>query len=306
MQSKNKITLSICIPTRNRALFLSRNLDIIVKIIKNKNIEIVIGDDGSTDNTTEVVNHFIKDNPKLNLKYKRYSKPIFFDKNVLDIVKRASGKFCWLLGDDDAPYDNSLTKVLSVIDKNPNLALIHLNYSRHDNILKRVTAKKMINGINKDINFVNSEDFYFKPIKDSYFKFLGTHTITMSSDIINRAKWIKASNNLSKYIGHNFIHSFVIGTIIREMNSVYFISTPQVQYLSNNHRVWPNDIWKDYNNILLSYLEGIGYSKEKIQMMKLQQSEYEKREAVSKNKLLSKLYFIFLDVYHKIVNFIKS
>lgn len=294
-----KIILSICIPTRNRAMFLEKNLKKIASII-NKNVEIVIGDDGSTDDTSTVVKNFIKNNPKIKVVYKRNLKAIFFDKNVLDIVKLASGDFCWLLGDDDVPEDGSITKILSIIDKYPDVSLIHLNYSRFDNILNKVTAKKMVNGINKDVYFKDFEDYYFMPIVDSYFKFLGTHTITMSSDVINRKKWNKATTNIKKYVGHNFIHSFLIGNIIRSKDSVYFVAKPQVQYLSNNHRVWPNDIWKDYNNVLLSYLQSIGYTREKIELMKSQQSEYEKREALSKNKLVSYLYVLALKVYNQL------
>jgi hypothetical protein len=81
---------------------------------------------------------------------------------------------------------------------------------------------------------------------------------------------------------------------------VYFISKPQIQYLSNNHRVWPNDIWKDYNSVLLNYLLKIGYSKANINLMRKQQSEYEKREAMSKSKIISGLYVFALKVYNRL------
>jgi len=292
--------LSICIPTHNRADFLSKNLEKLAHMIDSKNMEIVVGNDGSTDNTDSIISQFVKMHPNIRLVHKRSKKRVFFDRNVIEIVKAASGKFCWLLGDDDVPKTGSILKIKALIEKYPNLSLIHLNYSRFDNLLQKITAKKMINGINKDRLFKNYEDYYFKPIKNSYFKFLGTHTITMSSDVINRGKWLKAIGNLKKYIGHNFIHSFAIGTIIQTPNSVYFVCKPQVQYLSNNHRVWPNDIWKDYNSVLLSYLRGIGYSEKKIEQMRKLQSEYEKREAMVKNKFISSVYRFALSIYKRI------
>ncbi len=298
-----KTVLSICIPTFNRSSFLKRNLYVIASLIGSKDIEIVICDDGSIDNTPEVISEFKKDNPNLRVIDKRFKKTVSFDRNVLEMVKIANGNFCWLLGDDDVPVRRSLEKILSVISKHPNLSLIHLNYSRFDNLLKKVTAKKMVNGIRKDILFKKYEDFYFKPIKNSYFKFLGTHTITMSSDVVNRKKWLTASKRLKKYIGHNFIHSFVIGTIIKGENSVYFVSDPQVQYLSNNHRVWPNDIWRDYNDELLGYLKSIGYSEQKINQMQKQQREYEGREEIMKNKFIKYLYPILGPVYSKFIMF---
>jgi abequosyltransferase len=263
-------------------------------------VEIVIGDDASTDGTTNVIDKFKKNNPNITVRVKKFNKRIFFDRIVLAMVEEAKGDYCWLLGDDDIPKLGSIKKILAIIKKYPNLALIHLNYSRYDNLLKKVTAQKMVNGINKDILFKNFKDYYFKPIKNSYFKFLGTHTITMSSEVVNRKKWIMAANGLKKFIGHNFIHSFVIGTIINKSNSVYFVADPQVRYLSNNHRVWPNDIWKDYNNVLLGYLENIGYPSRDIQIVRQQQREYEQREAITKIKLINVLYRFVFKVYNSL------
>jgi abequosyltransferase len=296
---KNPI-LSVCITTNNRSAFLKKNLFAIAKEATPE-VEIVIGDDASTDSTNEVVANFKKIYPKLKLTVKKFNKRVFFDRIVMAMVESASGEFCWLLGDDDLPKAGSIKKILSVIKKYPELSLIHLNYSRFDNLLKKVTAEKMINGILKDTLFKNYEDYYFKPIKNSYFKFLGTHTITMSSDVVNRKEWLAAARRLKKYVGHNFIHSFVIGTIIKKTDSVYFVAKPQVQYLSNNHRIWPNDIWKDYNNVLLGYLKDIGYPSNKVDLVQKQQREYEQREALTKNKLVTFLYRFARRVYNALL-----
>ncbi len=302
---KQNLILSICIPTNNRADFLKKNLHKLARIIDPKTMEIVIGNDACTDNTGNVLKGFTKKYPKIRLVEKKFTKRIFFDRIVLEMVKASSGDFCWLLGDDDFPTSGSIKKIKSIINKYPKLSLIHLNYSRFDNLLKKVTAKKMINGINSDLLFENYTDYYFKPIKNSYFKFLGTHTITMSTDVVNRKKWLRAAKSLKKFIGHNFIHSFVIGTIIKGRKTVYFVSKPQVQYLSNNHRVWPNDIWKDYNKVLLNYLKKIGYPSDEIHTMQKQQSEYEKREGVMKNPLLKIVYQILNPFYSRFI-YLKS
>lgn len=298
--------LSICIPSYNRADYLKRNLKFISKIIQKSSVEIVISDDASTDGSGDVINNFVRDNADIRVVFNVNKKNIGFDKNILRMVSLASGRFCWLLGDDDRPSKSSIKKIINIINRYPNLSLIHLNYSRYDNVLKKTTAEKMINGINRDINFGKSDEFYFMPIKDSYFKFLGTHTITMSSDVINRRRWASVVRGVKKFIGHNFIHSFIIANIIRSDNSVYFVARPQVQYLSNNHRVWPNDIWKDYNSILLDYLLSLGYSKDKVEFMRRQQSEYEKRESISKNIIISRLYFFALKMYNWLLKWYES
>ena len=50
--------VSICIPTLNRGDFISETLDSITSQITN-DIEIIILDGGSTDNTKEVVQYYL-------------------------------------------------------------------------------------------------------------------------------------------------------------------------------------------------------------------------------------------------------
>ena len=206
----------------------------------------------------------------------------------------------WLISDDDIPRNDSLKEVFEIIKNYPDTSLIHLNYSRFDNLLKKVTAEKMVGDIYKDIYFTDPSEFLFKPVNKGYFKFLGTNVITMSTDVVNRKKWLEASKGLEKFVGHNFIHSFIIFNMIEKYPKIYYVSEPIVRYLSNNHRVWPNDIWKDYNSVLLGYLEGIGYPGDKIAKMRESQKEYERKEAVIKNTYLSYLYQLLRPVYARL------
>ena len=56
---QNKIQLSFCITTRNRADFIGEALDSIISQAGD-NVEIVVVDGASTDNTTEVVGQYQK------------------------------------------------------------------------------------------------------------------------------------------------------------------------------------------------------------------------------------------------------
>jgi abequosyltransferase len=296
---KKNCILSVCIPTNNRAIFLKKNLEALSKIVET-DMEIVIGDDCSSDNTEDIVKEFSKNNPKLKIKYLESKERIFFDRNALKIVEAASGRFCWMLGDDDLPKKESIKKIKSVIIKYPNLSLIYLNYSRFDNLLKKITAPRMVQDITRDTLFANGQDFYFAKTPKSYFKFLGTNTITLCTDVINRKKWLYEAKKIKKYIGHNFIHSFIIGKMINRSKSVYFISTPLVQYLANNSRVWPNNVWKDYNNVFLGYLQNNGYEKEKIRQMIKSNKENEQKEAFMKNKIFGLIYLILRPLYTRL------
>ncbi len=60
----NGIRLSVCIPTYNFGRFIGETLDSIVRQATEE-IEIVVLDGGSTDNTTEVVEGFRDTFPRL-------------------------------------------------------------------------------------------------------------------------------------------------------------------------------------------------------------------------------------------------
>lgn len=297
--------LTICIPTYNRKDFLISTLSAISKFNEAKEIEIVIADDASDDETGLWVGEFAKRHKKLNVVYKRFKKRMFFDKMVLAVVGMAHGKYCWLISDDDIPLPGSLAKIKQIVTKDPGVSFIHMNYVRFDNLLQKVTSKRMVGSVIRDIHFLDADEFFFKPVSDSYFKFLGTNTITMSTDVFNREKWLENSHDLNKFIGHNFIHCFGICLLIKKYPDIYYIGKPSVRYLSNNHRVWPNNIWKDYNTVFLGFLEKNGYSKLKLIKMRKIQKQYEQREGIMKNKLFKHLY-AFARPFYVRLQFVKS
>ena len=293
--------ISVCLPTHNRAVYLKKGLEAFSNLERIETAEIVIADDASTDETDRVVEEFKVAHPYLRIVYKKFSSRQYFDKIVLRLVEMASGDYCWLISDDDIPEKDTLVEIEKILRKHSRISLLHMNYSRFDKSLNKKTADKMVGSIKKDIYFDSASKFFFKPIKDSYFSFLGTNVITMSTNIVDRQRWLAAAKRLKKFIGHNFIHCFVIGTMIKKDPEIYYIAKPQVQYLANNHRLWPNDVWKDYNNVLLGYLVKIGYPKVRILEMQDSQRKYERREAVVKGKFSQLLYRLLQPLYSRLI-----
>lgn len=114
LESTNSVVLSICIPTFNRAPFLKECLESIVSQFQNpeiqKTVEIIVSNNGSTDNTEEIISQFTRQFP--NIRAIGSSENVGFDKNVLAVVGAASGEYCWLLGDDDALFEDALASIV--------------------------------------------------------------------------------------------------------------------------------------------------------------------------------------------------
>jgi len=115
----NKPLLSICIPTYNRAHYLKECLDSIVSRFGDpevyQSVEIVVSDNASPDNTRELVEEYRQ--KFSNIKYFRNDKNIGFDLNVANVVERASGEYCWYMGDDDVIGGNSLKFIIDFLKK---------------------------------------------------------------------------------------------------------------------------------------------------------------------------------------------
>lgn len=281
--------LSICIPAYNGGKYLIECLDSIFPQVKDLEVEVVAIDDVSKDESFELLTQYKKRHLSPFFRLIRNKKNLGFDRNVLEVISQGRGKFCWLLGQDDKLLSGSIKSLIGEIKTHPDAVLIHCNYIRYDNLLKKVTSKNMI-AVKKNLVFEDFNKFFFYPLKDpSYFKFLGTNVITMSTNVVNRLAWSRASKLGNVGIGHNFIHSFVITKMVRDNPKIIYLGKPQVWYRAKNERMWPNDIWKDYNNILLDYLIDLGYERKNVMKMRSYQRIYEKKELVLKSKILGRI-----------------
>ena len=105
MPQENKIQLSIIIPVFNEENFLNKLFNELTQYFNNKDTEVIIIDDGSTDSSNKIINKFKEDN-----QYKFYFKVFKLDKNsgkgkALQVgINNSKGKFV-LLQDADLELD---------------------------------------------------------------------------------------------------------------------------------------------------------------------------------------------------------
>jgi glycosyltransferase involved in cell wall biosynthesis len=119
------IKLSICIPTYNRANYLRTCLQHLEYQVKNDNLEIIVIDNASTDNTKQVVEEF---SSKLNnLQYYRNDINLGYTGNQIKCYEYARGIYTAFLSDDDIYLDGLVNDILNVINTE-NHDFIALNY----------------------------------------------------------------------------------------------------------------------------------------------------------------------------------
>ncbi len=109
--------VSVIIPTFNRANYICETIDSVLSQTY-KDYEIIVVDDGSTDNTKEVISKY---NEKIRYFYQE-NKGVSAARNYA--ISNAKGEYVAFLDDDDIWLQNKLEKQIDVLDKNPDLGFV--------------------------------------------------------------------------------------------------------------------------------------------------------------------------------------
>lgn len=144
----NRNTLvSILVATYNHKNYILDCLN----SIKNqtyKNLEIIISDDSSKDDTDKIINKFIKENKNLKIKFFIQKKNLNISKNFNFLFKKSKGKYIIFFGGDDIMEKNKIEIQLKTLIENPKASFCYTNcgwfnsdmsikYFNHFNLLQK-------------------------------------------------------------------------------------------------------------------------------------------------------------------------
>jgi glycosyltransferase involved in cell wall biosynthesis len=144
----NRNTLvSILVATYNHKNYILDCLN----SIKNqtyKNLEIIISDDSSKDDTDKIINKFIKENKNLKIKFFIQKKNLNISKNFNFLFKKSKGKYIIFFGGDDIMEKNMIEIQLKTLIENPKASFCYTNcgwfnsdmsikYFNHFNLLQK-------------------------------------------------------------------------------------------------------------------------------------------------------------------------
>lgn len=94
--------ISVCFPQYNRIHLLEKSLRLIEKQTY-KNIEVVISDDCSADETFQVIQK-LREDYKYPIVYHRNEKNTGYDRNYRKCIELGTGDYCLVIGNDDSLY----------------------------------------------------------------------------------------------------------------------------------------------------------------------------------------------------------
>ena len=128
--------ISILVTYYNQQQYVSRSLDSIFTQKLSEDFEVLVGDDGSQDETCKKVNEYICKYPgiiKLNVQPRdlneKYNPVQRASKNRLDLLKMAKGDFvCFLDGDDEYCDFNWLQESVDILKQNKKIVGVAHNF----------------------------------------------------------------------------------------------------------------------------------------------------------------------------------
>jgi abequosyltransferase len=209
------VKLSICIPTFNRASHL-RHLTQSILLQDREDLEIVISDNASTDETMEVVAELRF--AHRNIRYVRNESNIGADMNLLNAVSNARGEYCWLMGSDDIIEPGAVQAVLAVLSQHSNLAGVSVNLNIYTRDLVLLENAVPVAGGKL------TADYLFRDC-DECFSSLGLYFGFYSAQVVNRRLWgnVVISVEANRY-STEFVLVYIIGHMLRVNPHWYFLS----------------------------------------------------------------------------------
>lgn len=225
-----KKIISICIPTYNGSKTINKTLDSIIKNINslnfNEEIEIIVSDDCSTDNTFSILKEYV-DKYKY-IKIFRNEKNLGMDGHYKQVALNASGKYIWFCGQDDIFLDGVVDHVINSILNNQNIDIISINFSQYLEEKSEYICDSMF-GLQsfypEKIDF--NQDLLFNNAKE-YFSFFNDVPSFLPATLMKRDYWLKTDNEA--YLGTHFIQYATILLNLKEAK-ILAITKPLIKGL---------------------------------------------------------------------------
>jgi glycosyltransferase involved in cell wall biosynthesis len=287
--------VSIICPNYNRGKYLLR----LLRSIQNQffdDIEIIIVDDFSMDNSIDLIEEYQKEDERININFFFYNILIKNNKNKGTLISRnigiinSSGKYIIMPDADDILSENILKTCYESAIKN-NIDIIRFNiYIGNENIFFDYYVNKL------------KVKPIFQPELKTYL-FYGLNTLeqidfNLSNKFIKRDIFIKALNSMNKFYLNQYMINYEDGLmnymLYRTAKSFVFIKRIGYYYLLNNQSISlkPKKNYEDNFKFIFLQLKFV--------IENTKNTQYEKDIA---NSIFSKLSTLFKDNFIITKNF---
>ena len=220
--------LSIAIPVYNFGEFLPQTLDSIVNQAQEENVEVLVFDGGSTDDTRLISTEYVK--RYSNFRYVRALNKGGIDADMSRSLDLTSSQYCWLFSGDDVMLPGAIQTVLKYLHQwQPNMILC-----RHNECLIDMEVLKdwPVLSIKSDRLFELNDpqdrrDYLEKALSsEAFFSFMG-------GLIVNRTTWFRGKLTPS-FNGSNWAHVGRLWKLTEPLFKLGYVHTPLLNRRGGN------------------------------------------------------------------------
>lgn len=211
---EQKIGLSVCIPTYNFGAYIGATLDsILCQILPD--MEIIIVDGGSEDNTEEVVRAYQKISSQII--YHKLPVKGGIDNDMALSVSLAKGDYCWLFSSDDIMKPDAIQRIYQQLKEKHDIYIC--GFTIHSLDFTQMIIRHPIFDSDRDIIFnmqnpVDRKAFFEQAITTTaFFSF-------MSSLVFKKILW-NSAENVDEFYGSCWAHAARFFSILSKLKVKY-------------------------------------------------------------------------------------
>ena len=231
----NKPIISVCIPVFNGEKTIIRNLKSLISQDLN-NIEILISNNKSTDNTLEICNAFKKNDQRIKIYNQKKKLPVF--KNFKFLIKKSKGNYVMWLASHHRLSKNFLKENYKILSKNKEL-VASMGVDYFDTSFSHKDKQKF----NLEHDLYNNLIIFFRHCWRS-------HGIFYS--LIRKNNLVKILSSLNHYLASDWIFMINLifqGKIFRSLNTYLILGREG----NSSTKKKPNYINKKYESVIPLY-----------------------------------------------------
>jgi glycosyltransferase involved in cell wall biosynthesis len=212
----NNLLVSVVVCSYNRLDTIFRAIESILSQKRKFNIEVLVGDDGSSDGSREKL-------LELQTRYPELIKLVFHEKNMgiggnwATLVSMAKGKYVASCDDDDYwHYEDKLQLQVDFLERNPEFGLVHTDY-RTLNVNSNELIEVNLNNKDENISLIQSI-------------FKGKYKI-LASSVLYRKELLDKYIPYDEYINYRFtIQDWPTWVILSKYTKFYHLPISTVTY----------------------------------------------------------------------------
>ena len=285
LKNKKNPKISIIAPIYNRANFILTFL----RSIQNQffdDIEIILVDDSSTDNSVKLIEKYQKEDERIILLKHKKNKGTLITRN--DGILFSKGEYI-IIPDPDDILSKDILSICYNVSKESNLEMIRFN------ILDKRTNKLFLEFYANNLN----SRFIYQPELSVYLfygiGYLEQIDFNLSNKFIKRSAYIRALNSMNEYYLNQYMTNLEDGMmnfiLYRTVHSFYFLKKIGYYYIQNSESTTIKPMLNYDNNMKFIFLHL------KIVLENTKNNQFEKDMA---NAFLKRYYNMIEDNYYLI------